>query len=82
MVMDTLQIRLGHGLVERIDSLVESGLYSNRADAIRDAVRRLVLDKAIGILPDTGDSVKEIKEVRKKLSKEKFDLHKINELAH
>lgn len=82
MVMDTLQIRLGHGLVERIDSLVESGLYSNRADAIRDAVRRLVLDKIIGVIPNTGDSVKEVKEMRKKLSKEKFNLDKINELAN
>lgn len=82
MVMDTLQIRLSHGLVERIDSLVDSGIYSNRADAIRDAVRRLVLNKMIGILPDTGDSVEEVREIRKKLSKEKFDINEINKLGN
>ena len=81
MVMDTLQIRLSHGLVERIDSLVELGIYSNRSDAIRDAVRRLVLDKIIGIAKDTRDSVKEIKDIRKRLSKEKFNLQKIDKLA-
>ena len=81
MVMDTLQIRLSQGLVERIDSLVESGIYSNRSDAIRDAVRRLVLDKILGIAKDTGDSVKEIKDIRKKLSKEKLNLEEINKLA-
>ena len=42
MVMDTLQIRMSHGLVEMIDSLVKKGVYSNRSDAIRDAVRRFV----------------------------------------
>jgi len=81
MVMDTLQIRLSHGLVEKVDDLVETGIYANRSDVIRDAVRRLILDKLIGIIPNTGDSVKEVKEIRKKFSKEKFNLQEINELA-
>jgi Arc/MetJ-type ribon-helix-helix transcriptional regulator len=81
MVMDTMQIRISHGLVERIDTLVDKGIYSNRSDVIRDAVRRLVLDKMIGIIPNTGDSVKEVKEIREKLSKEKFNLDEINKLA-
>ncbi len=37
---------------------------------VRDAVRRLVLDKIVGIIPNTGDSVKEVREIRKKLSAE------------
>lgn len=37
--------------------------------------------RMVGILPNTGDSVKEIREIRKKLSKEKFDLNEINKLA-
>ena len=79
--MDTLQIRLSHGLVEKVDDLVDTGIYTNRSDVIRDAVRRLILDKLVGIIPDTGDSVKEIKEIRKKLSQEKFNLEEINRLA-
>lgn len=81
MVMDTVQVRLSHGLVDRIDAFVETGIYANRSDAIRDAVRRLVLDKRIGIIPNTGDSITEIKKIRATLSKEKFDLEAINKLA-
>ena len=79
--MDTIQVRLSHGLVEKMDDLVQTGIYSSRSDVLRDAVRRLVLDKLVGILPNTGDSVKEIKELRKKVSKEKFDLESANKLA-
>lgn len=81
MVMDTLQIRLSHGIVERVDGLVDTGMYANRSDVIRDAVRRLILNELVGILPDNGDSVKEVRELRKKLSKEKFNLEEINKLA-
>ncbi len=78
MVMDTLQVRLSHGIVEKVDDLVETGMYASRSDVIRDAVRRLILDKLVGIIPDTGDSVEEVKEIRKGLSKEKFNLEEIN----
>jgi len=84
MVMDTIQVRLSHGLIERVDDLVGTGIYANRSDAIRDAVRRLILDKQIGSIPNTGDSVKEMREIKKKLSKEvkSFkDLEEINKLA-
>ena len=81
MVMDTIQIRLSHGIVEKIDGLVGTGIYASRSDVIRDAVRRLVLDKLVGIVSDTGDSVNEVKELRKRLSKEKFSVEEINRLA-
>ncbi len=81
MVMDTLQVRLSHGIVEKVDDLVGTGMYANRSDVIRDAVRRLILDKLVGIIPDSGDSVREVRELRKKLSKEKFNLGEINKLA-
>ncbi|MBS3082289.1 ribbon-helix-helix protein, CopG family [Candidatus Pacearchaeota archaeon] len=81
MVMDTIQVRLGPGLVKKIDSLVDTGVYSSRSDVLRDAVRRLVIDKLIGIIPNEGDSVAEVRDLRKKLSKEKFDLGEINKLA-
>lgn len=74
-------MRLSHGLVEMLDDLVGTGIYANRSDVVRDAVRRLVLDKLVGIIPDTGDSVKELKKIRAKLSSGKFDLDEINKLA-
>lgn len=69
------------GLLKKIDNLVEKGIYSNKSDVVRDAVRRLVLEKQIGSIPDTGDSVKEIRELRKRLSREKTDLKRINRLG-
>ena len=81
MVMDTIQVRLGPGLVKKIDLLVDTGVYSSRSDVLRDAVRRLVLDKLIGLISDEEDSVAQVKNLRKRLSKEKFDLNEINKLA-
>ena len=81
MTMETMQIRMGQGLIQRVDKLVKTGIYTNRSDAIRDAVRRLILSELIGIIPNKGNSVKQIKTLRRKLSKEKFDLEKINKLA-
>ncbi|MFC2133817.1 ribbon-helix-helix domain-containing protein [Bacteroidota bacterium] len=80
MVMDTLQIRLSKGLVKRVDDLVGTGIYANRSDAIRDAVRRLVLDKLVGIIPNTGDSVNEVRETRNKLSKKIRDFNDVEEI--
>lgn len=79
MVMDTFQIRMNKGLVKRVDSIVKSGIYSNRADLIRDAVRRFVWEKEVGsVLNDNKNSVEKIREIRKILSKEKTDLNEIN----
>lgn len=78
MVMDTFQIRMNQGLVKRIDNLVKIGIYSNRADVIRDAVRRFVWEKEIGSIPNKGNSVKQIRKIRKELSKQKIDLDEIN----
>ncbi|MBU0461019.1 MAG: ribbon-helix-helix domain-containing protein [Nanoarchaeota archaeon] len=80
MVMDTLQIRLSHGLVERIDALVDEGLYPNRSDAIRDAVRRFVWATEAGSISKKGNAVELVRKARQKLSKEKTDLNKINRL--
>ena len=80
MVMDVIQVRLGNGLVKRLDAWIKTGVYSSRSDVVRDAVRRLVLEDMIGISNSKKDSVKEIRELRKKLSKEKFDLKEINSI--
>lgn len=78
MTMDTLQIRMNKGLLKRIDILVKSGVYANRSDVIRDAVRRFVWEKEAGSIGKKGDSVELIRQLRNKLSKEKIDLEKIN----
>ncbi len=81
MTMDTMQIRMGQGLIQRVDALVETGIYSNRSDVIRDAVRKLVLNELVGIIPNKESSIKQIRNIRKRLSKEKFDLEEINKLV-
>jgi len=84
MTMSVTQVRLPKGLIKEVDMLVKQGFYTNKSDVIRDAVRKLVLEKQIGSIPNTGDSVKEIREIRKKLSKEiksYKDIEKINKLA-
>ncbi len=73
--MAVTQVRLPGGLIIEIDKLVDKGFYTNKSDVIRDAIRKLVLEKQIGSIPDTGDSVKEVREIRKKLSKERFNLN-------
>jgi len=41
--MHPVQIRLTRELLEKIDKMIERGLYPNRSEAVRDAVRRLKL---------------------------------------
>ena len=42
MVMMTVQIRLTEKQLRTIDHLVRKGVYPNRSEAVRDAVRSLV----------------------------------------
>ena len=42
MVMETIQIRLTEKQIKNIDHLVKRGVYPNRSEAVRDAVRKLV----------------------------------------
>ena len=80
MVMDTLQVRINKELLKRIDSLVKSGIYSNRADVIRDAVRRFVWEKEVGSISPKGRATEQARKARNKLSKEKINLEEINRL--
>jgi hypothetical protein len=41
-------------------------------------ISRKQLEKQVGSIPNTGDSVEEVREIRKKSSKEKVDLDEIN----
>jgi len=78
MVMDTLQIRMNKKLVKLVDNLVKSGVYSNRADVIRDAVRRFVWTKEVGSVNFKGNSVEQVRKIREQLSKEKIDIDEMN----
>lgn len=42
VVMETVQIRLTERQIRNIDVLVKRGVYPNRSEAVRDAVRKLV----------------------------------------
>jgi len=44
MVMETVQIRLTEKQLRNLDVLVRRGVYPNRSEAVRDAVRKLVED--------------------------------------
>ncbi|MDD4877778.1 MAG: ribbon-helix-helix domain-containing protein [Candidatus Nanoarchaeia archaeon] len=83
MAMGVAQVRLPKAILEQVDALVESGDYASKSDVFREGIRKLIHEKVhsmVGIIPNTGDSVKEIRAIRKKLSKEKFDIDKINSL--
>lgn len=41
--MDPIQIRLTRELIDKIDVMIDKGVYPNRSEAVRDAVRRLRL---------------------------------------
>ncbi|MEK6873237.1 MAG: ribbon-helix-helix domain-containing protein [Nanoarchaeota archaeon] len=80
MTMDTLQIRMNKELLKQIDILVKSGIYSNRSDVIRDAVRRFVWEREVYSIAKKGDSVKIIRDLRDKLSRQKISLDEVNNL--
>lgn len=80
MVMDTFQIRMNKELVRRMDIMVKSGFYANRSDVIRDAVRRFVWANEIGSISNKGNSVKEIRKIRDKLSKQVKSYKDIEEI--
>jgi Arc/MetJ-type ribon-helix-helix transcriptional regulator len=80
MVMDTIQIRLNPEMIAKIDILVKQGMYANRGDAIRDAVRKSFWAQQVGTIKAKGNSVRQIRALRKKLSKEPLDLDEINRL--
>lgn len=79
MVMDTMQIRMNRELTKIMDGLVEKGIYSNRAEVIRDAVRRFVWEKEVGSINSGKNSVEEVRKVRKELSKD-INFEEINKL--
>ena len=82
--MEVVQVRMPKAMIKELDTLVKKGVYANRSDAVRNAIRLIEWKSMIGSIPNTGDSVEEVREIRKKLSKEinRFeDIEEINKLA-
>ncbi len=81
MAMELVQVRLPKKLVKEIDKMVHKEGYATKSDFIRDAVRQRIafdlIDRMVGIIPNTGDSVKEVREIRKRLSKEDPDMKQL-----
>lgn len=44
--MEPVQVRVTRKLIELVDELVENGIYSNRSEAIRDAIRKHVINNS------------------------------------
>lgn len=42
------QVRLPKGIMKEINKLVSKGLYTNKSDLIREAIRKFILDKQVG----------------------------------
>ena len=47
MVMQTMQFRLTKELVKKAQDLVDKGLYSNKSEVVRDALRRLAFNDSL-----------------------------------
>ncbi len=73
------QVRLPIGLMEEVDNLVDKGMYMNKSDVIRDALRKLILEKQIGSIENTGDSVVEMRKIKQELSKD-FKIEDLDEI--
>ena len=67
--MDTIQVRMSKGLINKLDKFVETGMYANRSDVIRDSIRRINWVDEAGTIPNRGNAVKQIRKARAVLSK-------------
>jgi Arc/MetJ-type ribon-helix-helix transcriptional regulator len=64
------QVRLPKQDIDYIDRLVKDGEYISRSEVIRDALRKHALERLLSVrIPNTGDSVKEVRAIRKKMGK-------------
>lgn len=76
--MVVAQVRLPSGLVKQVDALVEQGMYANKSDAIRDAIRRFMLEMQVGSVPNKGNAVEQVRKAREVLSRQKITLEELN----
>jgi len=72
-----VQVRLSEAQVKMLDTQVKNGTYASRSEAIRDALRK---EWGVGTMPNTGDSVEEIRAMRRELSKRKWTAEDFNKI--
>ena len=77
--MELVQVRLPKKLIEEIDAQVSKGRHASKSDFIRDAIRKEI-HSLVGIIPNTGDSVEEVRAIRKTLIYEDLDPDALNAL--
>ncbi|MDD3083411.1 MAG: ribbon-helix-helix domain-containing protein [Candidatus ainarchaeum sp.] len=80
MSMVLVQARLPKKLVKEIDKIVNFGNFENKSDFIRGAIRKMVFEEQLKSISLEKSSVKEVREIRKKLSIKKSELQEINSL--
>jgi len=84
MAMELVQIRLSKEVIDQIDHLAKVEGYSSRSEVIRDALRKKIFSKElrnqVGSIPDSGDSVAEVKEIRRRLSRDDPDFSGLRDL--
>ena len=85
--MESVTFKLQEDILKKIDNLLIPLNFNNRTEFIRDAIRdklhKIELEQLVGIIPNKANTVQEIRELRKKLSKKvkSFeDLEEINKL--
>ena len=67
MAMKIIQVRLPENIIKDIEKEVDAGNYESKSDYIRNKLRfEKAIDQLIGTMPNNGDSVKQIREYRKK----------------
>jgi antitoxin ParD1/3/4 len=81
------QVRIPKQQLDFVDKLVKKGEYANRSEAIRAAIRQMAQREKgikdllqVGIIPNTGDSVKEVRAFREKFDKQRPSAQDINSI--
>ena len=88
MAMELMQVRLSSDLLEKVDSIAKEEGYASRSEVVREAIRMLttekrlaLLERQVGSIPDRGESVKQVREIRRKMSDKDFDLDMLNRIG-
>lgn len=83
MVMDTIQIRLTGEQIEVLQSLVASGIYPSKSEAVRDAVRKYIRAWELGMPPEEIKAAEKnvqatfVKEINQEIKEQKKGFQKV-----
>ncbi|MFW6286181.1 MAG: ribbon-helix-helix domain-containing protein [Nanoarchaeota archaeon] len=80
MVNTITQVRLPKGIINEVDNLVMKGLYTSKSDVIRSALRKLILEQQIASIANRQESITQVRNARKQLSKKHLNFDEINNI--